>query len=143
MTRTVAWTSAGTRNVLKAAEKAKVPRLVHMSSEAVLVKSDTPIVDADESTPVPDDPGFYAPYSKSKAMAERLVLVRQNLGIEFRDEEGNGLIHCIRCAYIAVPGTSGGCPVCLTLDMPACNAIARLMLVVACTHRYWPMLSTT
>ena len=71
---------AGTRNVLKAAEKAKVPRLVHMSSEAVLVKNDTPIVDADETTPVPDDPGFYAPYSKSKAMAERLVLVCDGQG---------------------------------------------------------------
>ena len=61
--------------MLKAAAKAKVPRLVHMSSEAVLVKGDMEIVDADESTPLPDDPGFYAPYSKSKAMAERLVVV--------------------------------------------------------------------
>ena len=66
---------AGTRNVLKAAAMAGVPRLVHVSTEAVLVKGDLPISDADESTPVPDDPGFYAPYSKSKAMAERLVLV--------------------------------------------------------------------
>jgi len=66
---------AGTRNVLKAAAKAKVPRLVHMSSEAVLVHGDEPIVDADETTPLPNDPGFYAPYSKSKAMAERLVVV--------------------------------------------------------------------
>lgn len=63
--------------MLKAAEMAKVPRVVHMSTEAVLVKNDIPIVDADETTPVPDDPGFYAPYSKSKAMAERLVLVRR------------------------------------------------------------------
>jgi len=62
--------------VLKAAAKAKVPRLVHMSSEAVLVHGDEPIVDADETTPLPNDPGFYAPYSKSKAMAERLVVVR-------------------------------------------------------------------
>ena len=66
----------GTRNVLKAAAKAKVPRLVHMSSEAVLVNGDAPIVDADETEPLPNDPGFYAPYSKSKAMAERLVVVR-------------------------------------------------------------------
>ena len=66
--------------MLKAAELAKVPRLVHMSTEQVLVKGDTPIVDADESTPVPDDPGFYAPYSKSKAIAERLVLVRGRSG---------------------------------------------------------------
>ena len=65
----------GTRNVLKAAAKAKVPRFVHMSSEAVLVHGDEPIVDADETVPLPNDPGFYAPYSKSKAMAERLVVV--------------------------------------------------------------------
>ena len=71
---------AGTRNVLKAAAQAGVPRLVHVSTEAVLVKGDTPISDADESTPVPDDPGFYAPYSKSKAMAERLVLVSRRSG---------------------------------------------------------------
>jgi hypothetical protein len=59
---------------------AGVPRLVHVSTEAVLVKGDLPISDADESTPVPDDPGFYAPYSKSKAMAERLVLVSWSHG---------------------------------------------------------------
>ena len=77
----------GTRNVLKAAAKAGVPRLVHVSTEAVLVKGDAPISDADESTPVPDDPGFYAPYSKSKAMAERLVLVRRPHGASTVDQK--------------------------------------------------------
>lgn len=61
----------GTEHVLRAARRAKVPRFVHVSTEAVLVGG-PPIVRADESWPLPERP--IGPYPKTKGMAERAVL---------------------------------------------------------------------
>lgn len=61
----------GTEHVLRATRRAKVPRFVHVSTEAVLVGG-PPIVRADESWPLPERP--IGPYAKTKGMAERAVL---------------------------------------------------------------------
>lgn len=61
----------GTAAVLAAAGSARVPRLVFLSTEQVVL-GDQPLVDADESTPYPDS--FVGPYASSKAEAERQVL---------------------------------------------------------------------
>ncbi len=61
----------GTEHVLRATRRAKVPRFVHVSTEAVLVGG-PPIVRADESWPLPERP--IGPYPKTKGMAERTVL---------------------------------------------------------------------
>ncbi|HEX4186257.1 MAG TPA: NAD-dependent epimerase/dehydratase family protein [Solirubrobacteraceae bacterium] len=61
----------GTRNVLRACEKAGVKRLVHVSTEAVLLAGE-PLVDVDESAPLrPDSPALY---SSTKARAEQAVI---------------------------------------------------------------------
>ena len=60
----------GTANVLAAAVRAGVERVVHVSTEAVLVGGG-PIVQADERRPLPARP--LALYPASKAAAERLV----------------------------------------------------------------------
>jgi nucleoside-diphosphate-sugar epimerase len=60
----------GTRHVIEAARAAGVPVLVHVSTEAVLADG-TPIVDADETRPLPEKP--LPRYPASKAAAERLV----------------------------------------------------------------------
>ncbi len=60
----------GTANVIAAARRAKVGRLVHVSSEAVLADG-APIVDADEQRPIPAHP--LALYPASKSAAEQLV----------------------------------------------------------------------
>ncbi|GAQ81590.1 sterol-4alpha-carboxylate 3-dehydrogenase (decarboxylating) [Klebsormidium nitens] len=65
-------TVEGTRNTLAAARAAGVAQFVFISSEAVLVKADGSIGSVDETTPV--DPPPWAPYSRSKAEAEKLVL---------------------------------------------------------------------
>lgn len=58
----------GTRNILKAAGKAGIKRFVHVSSESItLTNSDR--IEEDESEPFPRR--FLAPYSRSKARAER------------------------------------------------------------------------
>jgi nucleoside-diphosphate-sugar epimerase len=68
----------GTRNALEAARDAKVPRFVHVGTEAALMAGQ-PLVNVDENTPLrPDSP---APYPWSKAKAEQAV----------RDANGNGL----------------------------------------------------
>ena len=60
----------GTKNVLRAARAAGVRKFVHVSSEAVLLDG-SPLVNADESRPLPERPiGLYA---WSKAMAEKEV----------------------------------------------------------------------
>jgi nucleoside-diphosphate-sugar epimerase len=61
----------GTRNVLEACESAGVRRLVHISTEAVLIAGD-PLVNVDETAP--RRPDSKAPYSRSKAMAEEVAL---------------------------------------------------------------------
>jgi nucleoside-diphosphate-sugar epimerase len=63
----------GTEHVLAAAEESSVPRLVHISSEAVLATGQ-PIVLADESWPLPSKPlGIYA---QTKGLAEQRVLAK-------------------------------------------------------------------
>ncbi len=65
----------GTKNVLAAARLAKVRRFVHIGTEAILLKDAKPVHHADETWPS-QIPPFYAPYSKSKTLSERAVLVR-------------------------------------------------------------------
>jgi nucleoside-diphosphate-sugar epimerase len=60
----------GTRNVLAAARAAGVPCLVHVGTEAAFCDG-TPLVDLDESRPLPERP--LARYPQSKNAAERLV----------------------------------------------------------------------
>lgn len=60
----------GTANVLAAAIRAGVTRLVHVSTEAVLVGG-PPIVQVDETRPLPEHPP--AMYPASKGAAERLL----------------------------------------------------------------------
>ncbi len=60
----------GTANVLAAAIRAGVTRLVHVSTEAVLVGGG-PIVQADENRPLPEHP--LPMYPASKGAAERLL----------------------------------------------------------------------
>jgi nucleoside-diphosphate-sugar epimerase len=61
----------GTRNVLQATADAGVKRFVHVGTEAALMAGQ-PLVDVDETAPL--RPDSRAPYSATKAMAERLVL---------------------------------------------------------------------
>src|SRR3954471_5500046 len=71
-------TVQGTKNALEAARDAKVPRFVHVGTEAALMAGQ-PLVNVDETAPLrPDSP---APYPWSKARAEQAV----------RDANGNGL----------------------------------------------------
>src|SRR3954452_10904841 len=71
-------TVQGTKNALAAARAAKVPRFVHVGTEAALMAGQ-PLVNVDETAPLrPDSP---APYPWSKAKAEQAV----------RDANGNGL----------------------------------------------------
>lgn len=64
-------TVEGTANVVAAARASGVACLVHVGTEAVLADG-RPIVNADETTPIPANPNGH--YPKSKALAERLVL---------------------------------------------------------------------
>lgn len=61
----------GTANVVEAARAARVPCLVHVSTEAVLVGGG-PLRGVDETFPYPERPAGI--YPKTKAAAERLVL---------------------------------------------------------------------
>lgn len=60
----------GTQNVLDAARRAGVARLVHVSTEAVLMDG-RPLVRVDETAPYPERP--LGPYAASKGEAERNV----------------------------------------------------------------------
>lgn len=66
-------TVAGTKAVIAAAQQSGVTRLVHVSSDAVLAGNLTVLHNADEATPL-RVPTFYAPYTRSKQLAEQLVL---------------------------------------------------------------------
>jgi nucleoside-diphosphate-sugar epimerase len=71
-------TVQGTANALAAAREARVPRFVHVGTEAALMAGQA-LVNVDESTPLrPDSP---SPYPWSKAKAEKAV----------RDANGDGL----------------------------------------------------
>jgi nucleoside-diphosphate-sugar epimerase len=61
----------GTRHVLDAARAAGVPCFVHVGTEAALCDG-TPLVDVDESRPLPDHP--LPRYPQTKNQAERLVV---------------------------------------------------------------------
>jgi nucleoside-diphosphate-sugar epimerase len=61
----------GTRNVIAACSDAGVRRLIHVSTEAVLIAGD-PLVGVDESSPTRTDSPAH--YPRSKALAERAVL---------------------------------------------------------------------
>lgn len=69
----------GTRNVVEACAAAGVRRFVHVSTEAVMIAGE-PLVDVDETAPT--RPDSKAPYSRSKALAERLVLDSATDGFE-------------------------------------------------------------
>lgn len=69
---------AGTENVLSAARRAGVSRVVHVSTEAVLVDGN-PIVDADETVPRPGRP--LGPYAQTKGIAEERVLAANSSGL--------------------------------------------------------------
>jgi len=69
----------GTRCLLQQAQKAGVSTFVHVSTEAVLVDG-TPIVQADETRPLPQKPlGLYA---KTKGLAEKVVLEESDSSIK-------------------------------------------------------------
>lgn len=72
-------TVQGTVNVVEAARRAGVHRLVHVSTEAVLADGSA-IVDADETRPLPQRPNGF--YPRSKAMAERHVVESNGDGLQ-------------------------------------------------------------
>jgi nucleoside-diphosphate-sugar epimerase len=78
----------GTRNVIDACRAAGVRRLVHVSTEAVLLAGE-PLVNVDETAPLrPDSKSLYC---ATKAKAEQLV----------RDANGNGLeTVCVRPRFV-------------------------------------------
>ncbi|MBD9390301.1 NAD-dependent epimerase/dehydratase family protein [Agrobacterium sp. AGB01] len=61
----------GTRAVMDAARKAGIKKVIHLSTESVLATG-KPIINADETTPLPRKPA--GGYSRTKAAAERLAL---------------------------------------------------------------------
>jgi len=71
-------TVTGTEHVLAAARAASVPRLVHVSTEAVLADG-KPIVQADETRPRTTHPA--GPYPLSKGLAEERVLAANRDGL--------------------------------------------------------------
>jgi nucleoside-diphosphate-sugar epimerase len=78
----------GTQNVIDACRVAGVRRLVHVSTEAVLLAG-KPLVNVDESAPL--RPDSKSPYCSSKAKAEQLV----------RDANGDGLeTVCVRPRFV-------------------------------------------
>jgi nucleoside-diphosphate-sugar epimerase len=68
----------GTENVIAAARASGVTRLVHVGTEAVLADG-SPIIDADETRPLPARPN--GPYPRSKGLAERCVLAANGAGL--------------------------------------------------------------
>jgi nucleoside-diphosphate-sugar epimerase len=78
----------GTGNVIDACRAAGVRRLVHVSTEAVLLAGE-PLVNVDETAPL--RPDSKSPYCATKAKAEQLV----------RDANGNGLeTVCVRPRFV-------------------------------------------
>ena len=82
----------GTANVIEGCRAAGVRRLVHVSTEAVLLAGD-PLVNVDETAPL--RPDSKSPYCATKAKAEQLV----------RDANGNGLeTVAVRPRFVWGPG---------------------------------------
>lgn len=71
-------TVEGTERVLEAARNAGVRRLVHISTEAVLADG-RPMLNVDESVPLPASPNGM--YPRSKGMAEQRVLAADGAGL--------------------------------------------------------------
>ena len=69
----------GTENVLRAAEEAGGPRVVHVSTEAVLVGG-PPIVNADETWPLPKHPIGLYPLTKGRAEERVRAAAARGLG---------------------------------------------------------------
>lgn len=70
----------GTGNVVEAARSAEARRLVHLSTESVLINGQ-PLEGVDESLPVPTE-GHLSEYARTKAEAERIVLAANERGLE-------------------------------------------------------------
>lgn len=71
----------GTQHVLTAARAASVPRLVYLSTEAVLLGARSrPLVNADETWPRARHP--FGPYNRTKALAEALVLAANSASFQ-------------------------------------------------------------
>ncbi|BBM98877.1 plant 3beta-hydroxysteroid-4alpha-carboxylate 3-dehydrogenase [Marchantia polymorpha subsp. ruderalis] len=87
-------TVKGTRNVVDACIEHGVRKLIYTSSPSVVFDGKTPIVNADESLPIPDKHNDF--YSEAKAQAEAVVLSSNGK---------NGLLTCaIRPSGIFGPG---------------------------------------
>lgn len=70
----------GTRNVIDACRRKGIGRMLFTSSMDVVVDGRVPIVDGDESLPYPD-PLPKDPYSRSKILAEQLVVSANGPGL--------------------------------------------------------------
>lgn len=70
----------GTRHVVEAARAASVRRLVHLSTESVLIDG-SPLNGVDETHAIPKK-GHLSTYAATKAEAERIVLSANGTGIE-------------------------------------------------------------
>jgi nucleoside-diphosphate-sugar epimerase len=70
----------GTRHVVQAARDAGVRRVVHLSTESVLIDG-RPLEDVDESYPIPTR-GHLSHYAATKAEAERIVLAANGDDLE-------------------------------------------------------------
>ncbi len=70
----------GTRNVVQAAAAAGIHRLVHVSTESVLIDGG-PLDGVDETRPVPTS-GHLSTYARTKAEAERIVLAANGEALE-------------------------------------------------------------
>lgn len=88
----------GTRALLEAARKGGARRFIHISTEAVLLDG-KPLIDVDESRPLPARP--IGPYAFTKAQAERLV--REH------DRPGFATL-CLRPRLVWGPGDSSVLP---------------------------------
>jgi nucleoside-diphosphate-sugar epimerase len=71
----------GTQNVITSARAARVPCIVHCSTEALLAGGDRVVHMADETWPIPPTDGTIYPYSKSKGEAETLLLQSSTPGM--------------------------------------------------------------
>jgi nucleoside-diphosphate-sugar epimerase len=67
---------SATQRVVRAAERAGVPRLVYTSSPSVAI-GEADLAGADESTPYPTR--YLSAYPQTKALAERYVLAREQI----------------------------------------------------------------
>ena len=70
----------GTQHVLDAARRARVSRVVHVSTETV-INGGGPLVDADETWPYPDPGRQPGAYPRTKAEAERRVIAAAKDGL--------------------------------------------------------------